>query len=199
MVPISLAPEPARFDAEVRQPGRNWLMAQGVRLNGPKPPSLELRTFWRKCIPDLRTAYSEICCYVCVWIPPLVGSATVDHLIAKSSDLSVAYEWDNYRLACGAMNSRKGNFDDILDPMELRRPPFVLEFVGMELSVDPSLSPTAASGAELTLSRLKLNDAECIRLRAMYWDDFISGEITRSYLQKKSPFVYYEACRQGLC
>lgn len=198
MIPVVLAPEPPGFDATVRAKGSAWLTRRGHPTKGPKPAGLKLADYWRACLPDLRRAYAEICCYVAVWVPPLVGFATVEHMVAKSNALELAYEWSNYRFACGAMNGRHSDFTDVLDPMDLTLSPYALEFAGMELHVRSDIGEELHQMAQRTLSRLQLNDEECRQLRAAYWDEYIAGHISADYLRRKSPFVHAEAARQAL-
>ena len=47
MIPVRCAPEPANFDAEVRQPGNAWLR------NNPNAKPSKFEPYWTKCIPDL--------------------------------------------------------------------------------------------------------------------------------------------------
>ncbi len=49
-----------------------------------------------------------------------------------------------------------------------------------------------------TIERLGLKDPDNSRWRAENFQDYLQGNITKSYLHKKSPFVWYEAHRQGL-
>jgi hypothetical protein len=198
VLPIAIAPEPPDFAAKVRSRGRNWLQSRGHPDSGPPPAGVQLPPYWRDCLDDLRLAYREICCYVAVWVPPVVGAGTVEHMVAKSTHLELAYEWTNYRFACGTMNGRHSNFADVLDPCEIRQTPFILEFAGMTVATAPGLAEPAAELAASTLRRLKLNDAECCRLRGIYWDDYVGGDISEDYLRRRSPFVHAEALRQGL-
>lgn len=119
-------------------------------------------------------------------------------MVAKSNALELAYEWRNYRFACGAMNGRHSDFTDVLDPMELNRSPYALEFAGMELYVRNDSGHELRQMAQRTLIRLQLNDEECRQLRATYWDEYIAGHVSEDYLRRKSPFVHSEAARQGL-
>lgn len=135
---------------------------------------------------------------MCIYIHPVTGSATVDHYIAKSNDVSRAYEWNNYRLACGIMNSRKRDFSDVIDPFDMWDDTFHLDLVTGSISPNPGLDAQSRQDAENTIQRLGLDDAECRKARTDYYDEYIAKEITGAYLKKKSPFVWKEADRQGV-
>ena len=51
------------------------------------------------------------------WIPPVTGGRSVEHFAPKKKHRDFAYEWDNHRLVCSVMNSRKRDFEDVLDPL----------------------------------------------------------------------------------
>lgn len=107
MIPVAPAPEPARFDVEVRQRG---VLALHERI-GALPPSprtagkaceraksksgglidrfedLEPRhlpDYWTAALDDLYAAYHQICAYCCFRIHPITGARSVDHMDAKS-------------------------------------------------------------------------------------------------------------------
>ncbi|MCA9684756.1 MAG: hypothetical protein KC457_21405, partial [Myxococcales bacterium] len=124
---MDLQPEPPDFDAKVRKLGAKAL-AKLERAEINEPPPL-----WRPFIPALRRAYADICAYTCVRIPLVVGSAGVDHLLPKSRRPELAYEWSNYRLACGKMNARKNDLESVLDPFEIEDGWFALEFFGHQV------------------------------------------------------------------
>jgi hypothetical protein len=191
VIPVTPKPEPGDFDQKVRQKGTAWLQANNL-------PQTELPPYWRDCLGDLHREYAGICAYISVYIEPVTGTRTADHFIAKSSDPNLAYEWDNYRLACGLMNSRKRDFDDVLDPFELEPETFRLVlYTGQILPVRPPDSPLWGL-ADATIRRLRLDDDDCRSLRRHYYLDYRQGEISESYLRRRAPFVWQEAQRQGL-
>src|SRR5262245_19882616 len=109
MIPVSKKDEPLSFSANVRMPGQNWQMEHP---NGGRPPA-----YWRKCLPELRKVFANRCGYAAM-IDPTGG--TVDHYISCGSDSKLVYEWTNYRLAWGTINSSKQKEDDkVLDPFEV--------------------------------------------------------------------------------
>jgi hypothetical protein len=146
---------------------------------------------------ELHRRYRGVCAYVCIEIPEVTGARTVDHFVAKSGALRVAYEWDNYRLACQLMNSRKRDFEDVLDPFEIESETFYLNFSDGHVYPNPALEAGRLGQAQATVERLKLNGPECVRARLGHFELCWQGEISLSYLQRISPFVHREALRQG--
>jgi uncharacterized protein (TIGR02646 family) len=197
VIPVKPQPAPPEFDAKVRQPGQRWLQDAGLPVSGSVPEGIQLRPYWRECFDELHRAYGGICAYVSVYIDRVAGTPTVEHFVAKSAALEAAYEWSNYRLACAKMNSRKRAFDDVLDPFELAEGTFVLELVSMKIAPNPALSPPDRERAQATIDRLGLDDAECRRVRAEYFDEHRAGHIDEDYLRRKCPFVWHEIQRQG--
>ena len=51
---------------------------------------------------------------------------------------------------------------------------------------------------EETINLLGLDDPQCRELRARWYQDYLEYELSAEYLEKKSPFVWQEASRQGL-
>lgn len=198
MIPIQPRNEPADFDAKVRQKGLNWLRKKGLPSSGPLPTGTTLKPYWRSCLAQLHDAYNGICAYVCMYIHPVTGASTVEHFVAKSGDLGRAYEWENYRLACAKMNSRKRDFSDVIDPFYMHDDMFHLDLIAGSIYPNPALSAASRKEVEDTIQRLKLDDAECRKARTDYFSEYIDGRINAQYLKEKSPFVWSEANRQGL-
>jgi 5-methylcytosine-specific restriction endonuclease McrA len=107
MIPVTPQPEPANFDVKVRQPGQRWVARQGLDPGQPVPSGTQLKPYWTECLPQLTELYGRVCAYVCLYIPKITGSPSVEHFVPKSQQLGLAYEWSNYRLVCAKMNSRK--------------------------------------------------------------------------------------------
>jgi hypothetical protein len=198
MIPVARQPEPATFDATVRQPGLAWLTANGIGLKLPAPVGLKWKTCWTICLPDLRTAYGAICAYVAVYVERVVGNGSVEHFAPKTQRVDLAYEWDNYRYVCGRMNGRKSNYTDALDPFALTAIPFELNFGDFRVSVSPAIDPALANDAATTITRLKLNDADCRKLRENHYNEYLAARISKAKLQDESPFVFAEAQRQNM-
>lgn len=221
MIHVEQRPPPDTFDDQVRIPGLRAIaelrgdsqaLSQFPVRPGPKRkpvPELaveDLHPYWTACLDDLHCAYGGVCAYLAIYIPKCVGARTVDHFNPKKSCLvmvSIAseqiYEWQNYRLACSLMNSRKGEFQDILDPFQVQDGWFHLEFSGLQTHPNPELSPDLRAQIKQTIDRLGLNDKDCVDVRREYYDDYIRREFRFSYLARKSPFVAKEVARQGFC
>ncbi len=195
MIPILQQPEPSGFDQKVRQKGLTWFQGKQIDITKALPKKTEPENHWTACIPELRKAYNNICAYVCIYISPVTGSATVEHFKPKSKYPSLTYEWSNYLLVCGVMNGRKRDFEDVLSPFELEPETFYLDL--FDGSIFPNPNTLHLEAAKKTITRLQLNHPECKELRLSLWDEFLTLEISKTQLQKKSPFVYFEAQRQN--
>ena len=189
VIRVQPKPEPPDFDEKVRQPG---LRAQ--QEAPPRTPPL-----WRdECLFQLWEAYEGICSYLCVFIPQGSGARSVDHFVPKSRRPDLLYEWSNYRLACSLMNSRKGQFEDVLDPFEIEDGWFVLDLSFLQVLPNPDLDEETRRGVQATIDRLDLNDNECLQARANDYDAYLRNEISLDLLKRWSPFVAREMGRQGL-
>lgn len=188
MIRVSLRPEPASFDADVRKRGRRAIDDE----KNPLPP------YWRRCLPDLWREYGGVCAYSCFHIPLVVGGKSVEHFSPKSDDPELAYEWSNYRLVCALMNSRKREFKDVLDPFEIEDGWFELEFLFMQVRPAPRLTDDVTRDVAATIDRLKLNAEECCAARGQWYDDWRAGEISDKLVERRAPFIHREAVRQGL-
>ncbi len=211
MIPVEPAPEPADFDALVRQPG----LSAVAELDGEPAPrlrrgskrtavaasreELEPHHFpphWRKASDDLLAAYQRICAYACLYIERITGVATVDHWAPKSKAWDRVYEWDNYRLACGLMNSRKNIFDDVVDPFEVDEGMFALDLVTLRAVPGPAAGPRRKL-VEDSIKRLGLGGSDYTEALADYYHDYLEGHIDLHHLQRRAPFLARELRRQG--
>lgn len=198
MIPVLPQPEPPHFDVKVRQRGHRWLARNGIALAGPITSDSDVPAYWRDVLDDLHSAYDGICAYLCVFVSRVTGGATVDHFVAKSSLAGEAYEWTNYRFACSRMNARKRAFDDVLDPFELRAESFHLEFADLAIFSNPYLDLAQQEDARQTIERLGLDSPWARRERSELFEEYLAGHIDADFLRRRSPFVWYEANRQGL-
>jgi uncharacterized protein (TIGR02646 family) len=199
MIPVVEQSEPADFDAKVRQKGLASLRRKGIALDQPVPAKTEFEAYWRNCLDELHSSYNGCCAYLAVFIERVTGGASVDHFIAKSNQANLAYEWSNYRLACSIMNSRKGDYDDVLDPFAIQKGWFHLELVSGRIYPNPALPPDIKGQVQKTIERLGLDDAGNRKMRCQHYHDFaLKRYYTEDFLEKRSPFVYSEALRQGL-
>ena len=198
MIPVAAKPEPADFDAKVRGKAAAFFSKKGWPQGGPLPPGAELPNYWVNCLPELYEAYGGICAYLGIHFEQVLGAGSTDHFVAKSSDRTLAYEWANYRLACSRMNSRKRDFEDVLDPFYLAPDLFRLELSSGRIYVNPNLAVQAQRIVELTILRLGLDDALCREMRSRRFQEFAESQVTDIFLQRHSPFVWIEARRQGI-
>lgn len=212
MIRVTPAPEPPRFHRDVRVPGlRAIAELVGERPHPPRPgrrrqkvaerrediPAHAFPPFWREVLPDLAAAYHRICAYVCLYIEPVTGAVSVDHMVAKSRAWDQVYEWENYRLACALMNSRKEAIETVLDPFEVEDDWFALELVGYQLIPGPGATGGLQEHVEKTIRDLGLNDATCRKAREEYVESYLAGAIRLDYLERRAPLIASELRRQG--
>ena len=217
MIQIMLATEPDGFDSLVRQPGLRSIAAKVgekplPKRRGPpfkkiaetrdKIPPEEFKDYWREAIPDMMTAYKQICAYSCFRIHRITGAVSVDHMAPKSRRWDRVYEWSNYRLASSRMNARKNNFEDIIDPFEIQDGWFQLEDFGFGIRANPNLQQQDLIGRiNETINRLKLNDEYHRTQRELDIEEYLIGKkgstVPLWKLEQESPFVALELRRQG--
>lgn len=188
MIPVVLQPEPADFDEKVRQPGLRYLKSH---------PHGSLKPYWQAMTAALWEAYGGVCAYLAIYFEYVTGAASTDHVVAKSQERSLAYEWSNYRLASLAMNRKKG-IHEVLDPCELEDDSFFINFLDGEIYPNPEKNEDYRSRCQRTIDVLQLNDALCKRMRLEHFQAFAEGNVSMAYLKRGSPFVYQEVIRQKL-
>ncbi|HBL25891.1 MAG TPA: hypothetical protein DD490_03545 [Acidobacteria bacterium] len=212
MMRVAPKPEPPDFEEKVRRPGLRAI----AELVGetPVPPrsgrprgsvasrreeisAASYPAYWTRVLPALLAAYSHICAYTCLYIERVTGGASVDHRIPKSRAWDLVYEWSNYRLACGLMNSRKGESVDVLDPFEIADDWFALEPVSYQVIPGAGARGESRRRVEETLRRLRLNDEICRGVRQEYVEGYLEGAISLPYLERRAPFIARELRRQG--
>lgn len=197
MIPVVLQNEPGDFDVKVRQKGHAWLVAQGLALGSPLPKKTELPTYWSSSNKALWDAYGGVCAYLAIYFEWVTGASSTDHFVAKSKDAGQAYEWSNYRLSCLGPNRNKNKFDDVLDPIGLAADTFELNLASGEISPSSHLGKAATALARKTIKRLKLGSAEHNEMRQRHFRQYLRHRDAQT-LKELSPFVWYEAQRQGL-
>lgn len=201
MIPVALQPEPAcekfNFDVTVRKKGHAWLARKGIALHAAPPKAAALPNYWSQSNQPLWDAYSGVCAYLAIFFEWPTGASSTDHFVAKSKCAGDAYEWGNYRLSCLGANRNKNKFDDVLDPVGLAQNTFFLNLATGGVRPNPKLSAACKAVARKTMARLKLNSAEHKKMRSRHYLDYLRHRdaITLKYY---SPFVWYEADRQGL-
>ncbi|PWJ59153.1 MULTISPECIES: hypothetical protein [unclassified Fibrobacter] len=200
MIPVTPKPEPSDFDEKVRQPGKKWLAKpQNANAN---PSSYE--NYWKECIPDLEREYDQICAYLGIFLERGKGSVSVDHFIPKSDPVmgkNLTYEWSNYRLCCRQVNSKKNEKILHLDPFTMQPNSFFINFSDGCIFANPQNKiddEDYFNNCEDAIIKLKLNDKEFCCMRKTHYEDYILYNLPDAYMQKYSPFVWQEICRQGL-
>ncbi|HEY1529166.1 MAG TPA: hypothetical protein VGH51_23305 [Candidatus Angelobacter sp.] len=190
MIPVAMQPEPATFTAQVRNPGRAFLR------HTPRPTKDEFdrHAYWSRCMPELRSGYSDVCAYLSSWIPT---QASLDHFLPKSLYAIQAYEWSNYRLAHEKINNWKSKSTGVLDPFSVRAGWFVLDFASFFVNPAGELQPHIADPIRHTISALHLNDDQFLKLRYNVLKDYSNRDTTLQFLQRRYPFIAAELQRQG--
>lgn len=198
MIPVEPAPEPEKFDRQVRRKGQAWLREKGWNPGEAPPEVSKLPAYWTAFTETLFEAYSGICAYYAFYIEASSGAATTDHFVAKTSHAGLAYEWSNYRFASLAANRAKRDYDDVIDPFVLEPGTFLLNLASGAVSCATSVSPSDALLVEATINRLKLNSPRLQKMRASHFTMYLRGHCGLDYLARTSPFVYQELLRQGV-
>lgn len=198
MIPVQRQPEPKDFDKEVRQKGLKWLASHNVDPGVPLPKGKTIQPHWQgEWNERLWNTYNGVCAYLAIYLEYVAGPVTTDHFIPKSRWPGGAYEWGNYRLSCLACNRNKSDSDGVLDPFELRPETFFLNLSNGKIYPNPHLEEDYKKKAQRTIERLKLDSPNRRRMRTDHFNIYTENSDSKT-LAKLSPFVWYEAKRQGL-
>jgi hypothetical protein len=211
MIPVTLAPVPPTFNQSVREPGlraiaemvgkphayprRKGKAFKKIADHEDDIPSERFEPYWTAALADLMKAYNRVCAYSCFAIHPVTGARSVDHFAPKSRRWDRVYEWDNYRLCCSLLNSRKRDFGDVLDPCTIHPDWFQLELLAFQVIPNPQLNEKERKSVQDTIDRLGLDDFRSEREEdaELYWKRDCSLRV----LKRESPFVAHELHRQG--
>ena len=210
MIRVAPQPEPGRFNREVREPG-SWAIAELVgepsaRTRGrqcgqvaqsrEEIPGNEFPRYWRRVRDDLRDGYNRVCAYSGMRIHP-TADFTVDHMVPKSRDWRLVYEWCNYRLACLRMNRRKREYTDVLDPFCIDDDWFVMDIVEFRVHPAATLDEHRKQSVAATINRLGLNDLDWCETRHQHVEQYRQhGRL--HFVEYLFPFVAKEIRRLGL-
>lgn len=197
MIPVTLQPKPADFDANVKLVGNAWLASNGIALTGPLPKAKKIPALWSSYNKILWTSYGGTCAYLAIYFEWVTGASSTDHFVAKSKNAGQVYEWDNYRLSCLGPNRNKNKFDDVLDPIGLTVDTFELNLASGEISPRKTMGKIQIALAKKTIRRLKLDSADHNLMRSRHFNQYLRHQDSQT-LKDLSPFVWYEADRQGL-
>ena len=146
-------------------------------------------------MPELRAAYNDVCAYLSCWIPT---QGSLDHFYPKSTYPVQAYEWSNYRLAHEKINNRKSKSTGVLDPFSIQAGWFVLDFASFFVNPNGTLGAHITDPIQHTITALRLNDEQYVKLRYGVLKDYSNGDTTIAFLQRRYPFIAAELQRQNL-
>lgn len=192
MIRVTAQPEYPTFDNDVRRPGAAFL------ASCPSPTSAQFKkkNFWSRAAGNLQAAYSGICAYTAMYLPE---QGSVDHFLPKTTHPHLAYEWSNFRLASGRVNSSKGHRADILDPFEVDDDWFYMDVPDCLLRPNPSLERGLRNRISGTINSLRLNqDDNYVQERCNILMDYARGDVSVDFLQRRYPFLAKELLRQNL-
>ena len=184
MIPVKQAPEPAYFDAKIRQPGRTFLDSQ---------PDKEPKPLWAFARDDMCRSYRRMCAYHCRRI---VGG-TIDHFLPKSKYPALTYEWSNYRLCSDSANRAKGAKVGLLDPFKIRQSWFAIALPQCDVVLGEALPTAIQADARFTIRALNLNAESLVEDRAKMALDFCEGNVKLNFVKEHRPFLAAEIERQG--
>jgi hypothetical protein len=192
MIRVSSKPEYPGFDAEVRSPGAAYL----ATCPTPTSEQFKKRNFWSRAAPELHAAYSGVCAYTAMYLPE---RGTVDHFLPKTTHPHLAYEWSNFRLASGRVNSSKGNLTDVLDPFHVQDDWFYIDIPACLLKPNPALEKSLRTQIASTINSLRLNqDDNYVQERCNILMEYARGDVSENFLERRYPFLAKEVSRQGL-
>ncbi len=213
MIPVVLAPEPKAFDKKIRQPGLSAideLVGRPPRMKHPGPrrakiactepeiPSKKFPPLWRKALDDMMALYEQRCAYLAMFIEE-TGNPTVDHVVPKSLAWDRVYEWENYRLCTGVVNSKKGKLLQLVDPILAKIGWFELNLASHHVVRGAAAPEDHHEKIDATLELLNLRD--CCAQRRRYVEEYRRGPNARgidlTYLEHRAPFIAAELRRQG--
>lgn len=192
MIRVALALEYPNFDVDVRAPGANFL----ATCPTPTSDQFKKKNFWNRATKELHAAYAGICAYTAIYQP---DQGTVDHFLPKSSHPHLAYEWTNFRLANGRVNTSKGNQLDIIDPFHVEDDWFYIDIPSCLLKANPILDRSLRNRISGTINSLRLNqDDNYVQERCNILIEYAREDISRNFLQRRYPFLFKEVDRQQL-
>jgi len=221
MIPVIQAPEPAEFDAKVRQPGLaaiDEMVGREPRLKRPGPkrkqlvnqqeqlvtqeqdiPADAFPAYWRDALPEMLVAYDRRCAYLAMYIHHATGNPTVDHVLPKSFAWDQVYDWTNYRLCAGIINSNKGALLTLVDPFAIGPGWFALNMNMLHVQRGAAAPPAELVRIDATLP--VLNHRLCVKEREEYVHCYRigpgAGGFDLAHLARRAPFIASELRRQG--
>lgn len=129
----------------------------------------------------------------------LPDQGSVDHFIPKTVNPALAYEWSNYRLASGRVNSCKSNQTNILDPFNVDNDWFEIDIPSCLLRANAALPHNLRAQINSTINSLRLNADDCyVQERCNILINYAKAEISLNFLKARYPFLAKEIQRQNL-
>ncbi len=177
MIPVARVQEPPDFDAQVRQPGQQWLLQN--------PHGVRPRDLWSPFRGRLAEGFKNRCGYTAMW--DLNG--TVDHFRSFKRDRTLAYEWWNYRYASQWLNSSK-RAGEVLDPYDVGEGWFEVKLPSLQLVLTDKVPPEFRSLAEATLRTLPIvHDERVLRQRRAWYAEYQAGRLSLEGLRVMAPLI----------
>lgn len=122
----------------------------------------------------------------------------VDHYRCQKHHRHLTYEWSNYRLCSGSINSRKGS-KDVLDPYTVCDEWFELHHPSLQLILTEAVPERERERASRTIIALGLRDGEKILKQRRQWLNlYQSDELSFEGLAKMAPLIAAMVKREGL-
>ena len=180
MIPVAKVAKPGGFDLKVKALGDAWVARNP---KAPRPPAL-----WAPYTPALSEGFAKLCGYAAMLDPT---GGTVDHFLSFKHHRGLAYEWSNYRFACGPLNSSKRDADAaVLDPYEVGAGWFEIILPSLQMRMTDAVPLLLREKAAFTLKRLKLRDGErVIRWRRAWYQMYTEGRLTLDGLRDVAPLL----------
>ncbi len=142
--------------------------------------------------------YERRSAYLAVYLEPGTSSPTIDHIVPKSQDWRLVYEWTNYCLCAALVNAKKGELLTLVAPFSVEEGWFARNLATFEVELGPKPAPSSLDRISATLPMLNLRG--CCRLREAYVNRYRLGPphgIDLQYIEWRAPFVALELRRQG--
>lgn len=109
------------------------------------------------------------------------------------------YEWSNYRLCAGVVNSKKGELLGLVDPVDAKLGWFELNLASYRVGRGGPAPREQHEMIDATLPLLNIRD--CCAQRRRYVEEYRRGPgakgIDLTYLEHRAPFIASELRRQG--
>jgi len=96
----------------------------------------------------------------------------IEHIVPKSTDVNVTFDWDNMTLSCDICNTNKGDTQELVDPYAVD-PEAEFEFLGPMIH-----HRMGCAVAEITHRTLKLNRIDLLDRRRDHIDS-VMGQVER--------------------